>query len=146
MDYVNDHINYPDVFAVAEHLIAQHNAIKMLHQRVLLVLRYIQAVEAGTVPRDHEILREAHSLCHRLPVLNTSRFKQEFFIVSSYTFCSSVFGIITAGMLFQLNSYPLSLTVPPTVLPYYNTAQCTAIYILTQLLTASQWSNTKLWP
>jgi COP9 signalosome complex subunit 6 len=69
-------------FTVAEHLIAQHNAIKMLHSRVLLVLKYIQAVDAGNLPRDHEILREAYSLCHRLPVLNTSRFKEEYFTVN----------------------------------------------------------------
>ena len=32
---------------VAEHLTAQHSAIKMLHSRVKLILEYIQAVQAG---------------------------------------------------------------------------------------------------
>ena len=32
---------------VAEHLRAQHSAIKMLHGRVQVVLEYIKAVEAG---------------------------------------------------------------------------------------------------
>ena len=32
---------------VAEHLQAQHGAIKMLHGRVQVVLEYIKAVEAG---------------------------------------------------------------------------------------------------
>ena len=72
------------VFTVADHLIAQHNAIKMLHNRVRLVLRYIQAVHEGKVPRNHEILREAYSLCHRLPVLNTPRFREEFYNVSNH--------------------------------------------------------------
>lgn len=34
-------------FTVAEHLIAQHSAIKMLHSRVKLILEYIKASEAG---------------------------------------------------------------------------------------------------
>lgn len=33
--------------AVAEHLIAQHSAIKMLHSRVKLILEYVKASEAG---------------------------------------------------------------------------------------------------
>ncbi|NXV55712.1 CSN6 protein, partial [Molothrus ater] len=32
---------------VAEHLIAQHSAIKMLHSRVRLILEYVRAAEAG---------------------------------------------------------------------------------------------------
>ena len=34
-------------FAVAEHLIAQHSSIKMLHSRVKLILEYIKAVQSG---------------------------------------------------------------------------------------------------
>ncbi|KAM6289212.1 LOW QUALITY PROTEIN: COP9 signalosome complex subunit 6, partial [Aegotheles albertisi] len=52
---------------VAEHLIAQHSAIKMLHSRVRLVLEYVRAAQAGEVPFNHELLREAFALCHRLP-------------------------------------------------------------------------------
>lgn len=33
--------------SVAEHLIAQHSAIKMLHSRVKIILEYVKAVEAG---------------------------------------------------------------------------------------------------
>ncbi|TSK87457.1 COP9 signalosome complex subunit 6 [Bagarius yarrelli] len=76
---------------VAEHLIAQHSAIKMLHSRVKLILEYVKAVEAGEVPfpeilreakspqTGHEILREANALCHRLPVLSTVKFKTDFY-------------------------------------------------------------------
>lgn len=32
---------------VAEHLIAQHSAIKMLHSRVKIILEYVKAVESG---------------------------------------------------------------------------------------------------
>ena len=44
---------------VSEHLMAQHSSIKMLASRVSLVLDYIKAVEAGDLPHNHEILREA---------------------------------------------------------------------------------------
>ncbi|XP_070692885.1 COP9 signalosome complex subunit 6 isoform X1 [Pempheris klunzingeri] len=64
---------------VAEHLIAQHSAIKMLHSRVKIILEYVKAVESGEVPFNHEILREANALCHRLPVLSTTKFKTDFY-------------------------------------------------------------------
>ena len=40
----------------------------------------------GQVPKNHDILREAYSLCYRLPVLNTDRFKEDFFNVSNLFF------------------------------------------------------------
>jgi hypothetical protein len=70
------------VFLVAEHLTAQHSAIKMLHSRVKLVLQYVRAVQAGELPRNHEILREAYSLSHRLPVLQSPHFRADFYNVS----------------------------------------------------------------
>uniref|UniRef100_A0ABI7YDS5 COP9 signalosome complex subunit 6 n=1 Tax=Felis catus TaxID=9685 RepID=A0ABI7YDS5_FELCA len=42
---------------VAEHLIEQHSAIKMLHSRVKLIWEYVKASEAGEVPFNQEILR-----------------------------------------------------------------------------------------
>lgn len=39
----------------------------------------------GEVPFNHEILREANALCHRLPVLNTFKFKTDFYDVSTHT-------------------------------------------------------------
>lgn len=68
---------------VAEHLTAQHSAIKMLHSRVRLVLEYMKAIQNGDLPLNHEILREAYSLCHRLPVVQSARFRQDFYNVSS---------------------------------------------------------------
>lgn len=67
---------------VAEHLTAQHSAIKMLHSRVKLVLEYMKAVQKGQLQANHEILREAYSLCHRLPVIQSPRFRQDFYNVS----------------------------------------------------------------
>jgi hypothetical protein len=66
---------------VAEQLQAQHNAVKMLANRVRLILEYIRAMERGEVPKSHEVLREAKSLTHRLPVLNSEIFQEEYYTV-----------------------------------------------------------------
>lgn len=83
--------------SVAEHLIAQHSAIKMLHSRVKLILEYIKAVESGEVPKNHDILRETYSLCYRLPVLNTDRFKEDFFNQCNDVCLMSYLGTVTKG-------------------------------------------------
>lgn len=69
---------------VAEQLQAQHNAVKMLANRVRLILDYIQAMKRGEVPKSHEVLREAKSLTHRLPVLNSDIFQQEYYTVITH--------------------------------------------------------------
>lgn len=53
---------------------------------------------AGEVPFNHEILREANALCHRLPVLSTIKFKTDFYDVSklSCTFTNKMFFNIVA--------------------------------------------------
>lgn len=76
---------------VAEQLQAQHNAIKMLANRVRLILEYIRAMERGEVPKSHEILREAKSLIHRLPVLNSEIFQEEYYTASCEIFCCLIF-------------------------------------------------------
>jgi len=54
----------------------------MLHSRVKLILEYIKAAQKGEVPVDHEALRLAYSLCHRLPAIQPDRFKPDFYQVS----------------------------------------------------------------
>lgn len=66
------------IFAVADHLVAQNVAIKMLHSRVKLVLDYVKAVSEGELKPNQEILREAFTLSHRLPVVQNLQFKEEF--------------------------------------------------------------------
>ncbi|XP_053404479.1 COP9 signalosome complex subunit 6-like isoform X1 [Mercenaria mercenaria] len=83
--------------SVAEQLIAQHSAIKMLHSRVKLILEYIKAVEAGEIPKNLDILREAYSLCYRLPVLNTDKFKEDFFTQCNDVCLMAYLGTITKG-------------------------------------------------
>jgi len=82
---------------VAEHLQAQHSALKMLHSRVKLILEYIKATESDTLPKNHEILREAYSLSHRLPVLNTDKFKEDFYNQCNDVGLMTYLGTITKG-------------------------------------------------
>jgi len=82
---------------VAEHLTAQHSAIKMLHSRVRLVLEYMKAVQAGLLPANHEILRETYSLCHRLPVVQSPRFRQDFYNQCNDVGLMTYLGTLTKG-------------------------------------------------
>lgn len=82
---------------VAEHLEAQHSAIKMLHSRIKLILEYIKATQAGQAPINHEVLREAYSLSHRLPVLNSAKFKGDFYNQCNDVGLMTYLGTITKG-------------------------------------------------
>ena len=66
---------------VAEHLRCQYNAVKMLRDRVKLIVDYVKDVQSGSLPFNHEILREAFNLCHCLPVIGSEngKFNEEFF-------------------------------------------------------------------
>ncbi|KXS18839.1 Mov34-domain-containing protein [Gonapodya prolifera JEL478] len=60
------------------HLISQRNAIKMLQTRIRLLYQYVQDVQNGTLPRDHNLLRQISSLCNRLPTVDGQEFRKEF--------------------------------------------------------------------
>ena len=68
-----------DKSKVAESLVPQHFALQMLRSRVRIIVRYIEAMQAGEVPVNYDILREAYSISHRLPVLQSAPFVQDLF-------------------------------------------------------------------
>lgn len=72
---------------MAENLQAQYSAIKMLASRVRLIAEYVRASQRGEVEFNHEILRQVNALAHRLPVLNSDKFRGEFYNVSSKSMC-----------------------------------------------------------
>lgn len=82
---------------VAEHLTAQHSAIKMLQSRVKLVLEYVRAVQAGRLPMQPELLREVYNLCHRLPVVDSARFRQDFYNQCNDVGLMTYLGTLTKG-------------------------------------------------
>ena len=57
--------------ALTQHLGTQQTAITMLTERIEIVRSYLQLVADGTVPADHEILREIKSLCAKARTLTT---------------------------------------------------------------------------
>ena len=79
-----------------DQLQAQHSAIKMLASRVRLVLEYVRAVERGELEHNHEIMRQVRALSHRLPVLESERFRPEFF-----TQCNDVALITLLGTVMK---------------------------------------------
>ncbi|CAL1545560.1 unnamed protein product [Lymnaea stagnalis] len=81
----------------AEHLVAQHSSIKMLHNRIMVILAYIQAAQKGDVAKNHDILREAYSLCYRLPVLNSQRFKEDYYTQCNDVCLMAYLGAMTKG-------------------------------------------------
>lgn len=83
---------------------AQHSAIKMLHSRVKLILAYIKAIENGTLPANSEILREAYALSQRLPVIQSSTFKEEYYTVNIWKFSKNLF--------FNFISYWIAIVEP----------------------------------
>lgn len=66
-----------DGSSTAAHLDRIQNATKMLTERVGNVIRYVKAVQDGSVPVDHEMLRQIKSLCHMLPAMDTVDFRSE---------------------------------------------------------------------
>ena len=88
-------MNVFTLLIVAEQLQAQHNAVKMLANRVRLILEYIRAMERGEVPKSHDVLREAKSLTHRLPVLNSEIFQEEYYTVSN---CILIYLVLTSAI------------------------------------------------
>ncbi|KAH8311499.1 hypothetical protein KR044_006646 [Drosophila immigrans] len=82
---------------VAEHLVAQDSAIKMLNERIKIVLRYIKDVEAGKLQANQEILREAYALCHRLPIMQVPAFQEELYTQCNDVGLISYLGTLTKG-------------------------------------------------
>lgn len=83
---------------VAENLMVQHSAIKMLASRINLIMEYVNAVEAGELPFNHEILREAKAMTDRLPVLVSSeKFDPEFYTQYNDVALMTLMGTVHSG-------------------------------------------------
>jgi len=83
--------------AFSQHLGTQHAAMQMLAERVDVIHRYLAAVEQGTVPPDHELLRSIKSLCARLPALDTAKFHDESMRDFNNSLLMAYLGCITKG-------------------------------------------------
>ncbi|CAK8678805.1 unnamed protein product [Clavelina lepadiformis] len=81
----------------SEHLNSQHSSIVMLHHRIKLLLEYINAVKEEKLPRDHEILRLIHALCHRLPVLGSHQLKEDLHDQYNDVMLMTYLGVMSKG-------------------------------------------------
>lgn len=86
-----------DVSSAAEHLQAQHSAIRMLYNRVKTILEYVKAVKSGDIPMNHDIMRDCRSLCQRLPVLDSTQFQDDFFDQCNDVMLMTYLASITKG-------------------------------------------------
>lgn len=73
---------------VVANLTTQRNAVKMLMDRIKVLLEYVDRVSAGgfrpmlllmsgTAPMDHGLVRQIKALIATLPAMNTEGFQQE---------------------------------------------------------------------
>lgn len=63
-------------------LTTQRNAIKMLSERVAVIVQYLNAVAEGTAPKDQETLRMISALCTSLPATDSLDYREEFMTAS----------------------------------------------------------------
>ena len=81
----------------ADHLRVQMNAVRMLRDRVRLIRDYVVDTKNGKIPWNHEVLREAHNLANRLPLLQSNTFRQEFFNQCNDVALMTYLGMLTKG-------------------------------------------------
>jgi len=60
------------------HLMGTHNAIKMLHTKIKVLVRFLEATLKGEIKPDHGLLRQIAGLCNLLPAIDTEAFKEDF--------------------------------------------------------------------
>jgi len=64
--------------SLESHLQTQRSAIKMLHERILLLVQYLTEVVQGLAKVDHSILRSLAALVASLPASENKYFREEF--------------------------------------------------------------------
>jgi len=60
------------------HLMGTHNAIKMLHTKIKILLKFLENTQSGELKPDHGLLRQIAGLCNLLPAIDTEAFKEDF--------------------------------------------------------------------
>lgn len=103
LDHMARHSNWTasgsssDTSVAGDHLKVQYNAVKMLRDRVRIIRDYVVDVKEGKVAWNHEILREAHNLSNRLPLIQSNSFRHEFFNQANDVALMTYLGMLTKG-------------------------------------------------
>ncbi|KAK7064535.1 COP9 signalosome complex subunit 6 [Favolaschia claudopus] len=64
--------------SLESHLQTQRAAVKMLHDRIMVLVKYVSDVVAGQAVKDHATLRSLSALIASLPATENSAFREEF--------------------------------------------------------------------
>lgn len=64
--------------STALHLSNMRGSIKMLHDRLQLIVTFLEATAKGDIPIDHDLLRQVSAVCGRLPALDCQEFSDAF--------------------------------------------------------------------
>ncbi|KAF8898427.1 COP9 signalosome subunit 6 [Infundibulicybe gibba] len=64
--------------SLESHLQTQRSAVKMLHERILVLVKYVTDVIAGEAPKDYATLRALTALIASLPASENKAFREEF--------------------------------------------------------------------
>ncbi|KAI0932530.1 hypothetical protein AcW1_000369 [Taiwanofungus camphoratus] len=64
--------------SLESHLHSQRAAVKMLHDRIILLVKYVADVLAGQAVKDHATLRSLSALMASLPASENKGFREEF--------------------------------------------------------------------
>jgi len=64
--------------SLESHLQTQRAAIKMLHERIMVLVKYVTEVVAGQATKDHAVLRSLSALMASLPATESPGFREEF--------------------------------------------------------------------
>ncbi|KAJ7462746.1 COP9 signalosome subunit 6 [Mycena galericulata] len=64
--------------SLESHLQTQRAAVKMLHDRIMVLVKYVADVVAEQAPKDHATLRSLAALIASLPATENNAFREEF--------------------------------------------------------------------
>ncbi|KAH9968760.1 COP9 signalosome subunit 6 [Russula dissimulans] len=64
--------------SLESHLQTQRAAVKMLHDRILVLVNYLKGVLSGSSPKDHATIRSLAALVASLPASDSQGFRDEF--------------------------------------------------------------------
>jgi COP9 signalosome complex subunit 6 len=73
------------------------NATGMLRDRIRVVVAYLKAVQDGSVPPNHDLLREISSLCHKIPCAEGPSFDETYGHDYDDALLIAYLGVLTKG-------------------------------------------------
>ncbi|GAA94211.1 uncharacterized protein L969DRAFT_102509 [Mixia osmundae IAM 14324] len=100
-----DHVSKPsssgrgggDSTAVSN-MVTQRNAIRMLHERVVLISRYLDAVATGAIARDDVLLRQISALVKSVPASDPHELGAEYHVESNNVALTNLLAKMTEGL------------------------------------------------